>query len=569
MRIIRRIGTDREFERIDRLKDNHTNQIVRRYRTGISGFGAVCYFLLVLLPFLGFRGGFFLPKLTGRRLGLLSNTLSLGFWVAVFCGVFGLCAAFWLWNGPLRKHPLRWSFLLLAPLPPYIYAMTWMSFARLLGGMFPDLMRIRFEGFGFSFFAQTMAFLPLCTALALIGLEQQDRLSLEAGLLLRDPMKTIMHILVPAAMPLVLSGMGIVFVLSVTDFTIPSLFQYPVYALEIFSEYSAAGDPAAAAAMAMPLFVITAAALVCTQSGLSSIATPAATGQDKGSFPSTISSRNKRPSPVPDCPGWIRIAGTFAIILCLIQIALPVFTLLSSVGSLSEVRDSVILASGELANSLRFSALAAGITLFPAAGAAVFLARAKRFAVLRWFVVLLPLSLPGSLVGIGLLTAVNGSAFYRLSASMLLPALGSAIHALPLAALILTAALRRSDREQIDAAKLFQKSMFAGALRIRLPLAAPGYAAAAAIVFLISMGEVGSALLLCPPGKGALSVKIYNYLHYGATETVAGFCLILALLTLAVTGVALIWFSRGRIAHAYNRLRIHFGNGGLHDRNCD
>jgi iron(III) transport system permease protein len=111
--------------------------------------------------------------------------------------------------------------------------------------------------------------------------------------------------------------------------------------------------------------------------------------------------------------------------------------------------------------------------------------------------------------------------------------------------------------------------MFTGALRIRLPLAAPGYAAAAGIVFLLSMGEVGSALLLCPPGKGALSVKIYNYLHYGATETVAGFCLILALLTLAVTGVSLLWFSRGHIAHVGNRLRIHFSHGGLEDRNFD
>lgn len=45
------------------------------------------------------------------------------------------------------------------------------------------------------------------------------------------------------------------------------------------------------------------------------------------------------------------------------------------------------------------------------------------------------------------------------------------------------------------------------------------------ISFLLSFGEEGIMLVLMPPGAETVSVKIYNYLHYGASEYVSGFCL--------------------------------------------
>ena len=48
-----------------------------------------------------------------------------------------------------------------------------------------------------------------------------------------------------------------------------------------------------------------------------------------------------------------------------------------------------------------------------------------------------------------------------------------------------------------------------------------------------------------PPGMETASVKIYNYLHYGASEYVAGFCLITVLLMLAAECLIL-WLIRRR-----------------------
>ncbi len=51
------------------------------------------------------------------------------------------------------------------------------------------------------------------------------------------------------------------------------------------------------------------------------------------------------------------------------------------------------------------------------------------------------------------------------------------------------------------------------------------------MVFLLTLGEEGIPLILMPPGYETLAVKVYNYLHYGASELVSGFCLITVLFT--------------------------------------
>jgi iron(III) transport system permease protein len=38
---------------------------------------------------------------------------------------------------------------------------------------------------------------------------------------------------------------------------------------------------------------------------------------------------------------------------------------------------------------------------------------------------------------------------------------------------------------------------------------------------------LGAALMVVPPGESTLTMRIYNYLHYGASSTVSGLSLVL------------------------------------------
>ena len=65
------------------------------------------------------------------------------------------------------------------------------------------------------------------------------------------------------------------------------------------------------------------------------------------------------------------------------------------------------------------------------------------------------------------------------------------------------------------------------------------------LVFTLSLGELGATLLVAPAGKGTLTMKIYNFLHYGATEAVSSLCLTMLFLILATLVIGLAWWPGG------------------------
>jgi ABC-type Fe3+ transport system permease subunit len=50
----------------------------------------------------------------------------------------------------------------------------------------------------------------------------------------------------------------------------------------------------------------------------------------------------------------------------------------------------------------------------------------------------------------------------------------------------------------------------------------------------LSSAELGATLLLLPPGAGSLTIRIYNYLHYGQSDVIAGLCLVLYVVALGL-----------------------------------
>ena len=82
-------------------------------------------------------------------------------------------------------------------------------------------------------------------------------------------------------------------------------------------------------------------------------------------------------------------------------------------------------------------------------------------------------------------------------------------------------------------------------LLLELGMFLPGILCAIALVFFLSFGEEGIVLVLMPPGAETVSVKIYNYLHYGASEYVSGFCLMVTLFMFLIE-VVLLWMMRRR-----------------------
>jgi len=218
-------------------------------------------------------------------------------------------------------------------------------------------------------------------------------------------------------------------------------------------------------------------------------------------------------------------------------------------GSVPQILDSLQEARGELVTSVTIASTAVLLGSVPAWLVARLIARPGVLATIAWGVVLAPLAVPASLVGVGLLKLQTIPGFYPASLSSLAPALACLSRFAPVMAVVLCAQIRRSDTLLGDVALVYQPSRLKRVLRVHLPMVGPALLLGAALMFALSLGELPATLMVTIPGQPTLSMRIYGYLHYGASDRVAGLCLLLSAGILAVAlFVALALSTRKRLA---------------------
>lgn len=473
----------------------------------------------------------------GRRATLLLRSLALAAGVALLDMTLGvlLVSASWRWRRPW----LRWLPLALLALPPTIHALAWNEVLTRLG--------VRLAGPWVSLWVSAMALLPVGVGLALVSLETVARPLVDAARTCRRDLNVLARVVLPLAAPLLVAGGGIIFLLSLMDYSLPSLYGVNVYALEIFAEFSASYAPARALLLAAPLLLVAVGLLYGGQYLLRRAA--------------QLSSWRLAPwSTPPQFPGAFALAQQLAVTLWGVQIALPLLVLaVLAFGGGEGVAMLAAAVSGPVGREFGLSlgiAGAAALLSAPLSALALSLFQPKW----RWvqrrgtgWLLFLPAALPAPLVGVGLIALWNRPGLGALYPSLALPVLAALARFTPFATLALMAQLRRVDPLLWDAARVFESGSgriwrsgeLRTLLRVQLPLALPGVLTGMCLVFALTLGELGATLLVAPPGQSTLTLRIYNYLHYGASDSVAGLCLALAAATLAAGGLSVLFLNWG------------------------
>ena len=508
---------------------------------------SICIFILLILSplfiLVAKSAGYFtenpekalaLLLISDRRLALLGTSIGLALAVSLTATLIGLLAAILLWrfNTGILSY-LRWFVLILAPIPPYIHALAWSSSMQEFNGLLQGIVNIPFQGWIASWWVQFMSLLPLAIALSLIGLKSVEPLLNEAARVIRSDFQCFIRIVLRIAMPMILAGGGILLLLSITDYSIPYLFQLNVYSLEIFAEFSASNEPASAFLTALPLLIIAVVIVILSQYGFRNL--------------SQGSSWHKPSWSVKPCwPTWFSIIQWIAIILVLFQLIVPLISLLTSTATWANIIRATTSAVNEINSTAVIALLAALISLPLAFGVASQLFKHRRIAWLWWILILLPVALPPSLVGIGLISLWNQPLPINVYDSTAMPIMAALVRYITFAIIILAVQFKYVDSLLIDAAHIFQRNQFQTWITIWLPMLLPGLIAAASIVFIMTIGELGATVLVIPPGQSTLTLRIYNFLHYGASSTVAGLCLVIVIGMLIAGSVAvgsLVWWS--------------------------
>jgi len=458
--------------------------------------------ILFLLTGLSFSGSDLL--FSSRQVGLLGKSLLFSAASAFLASLAGLAAAMGLFfrlRG--RFSRLRWVPLVLLSLPPSLHFLGW----KLLASVFPAG-GFSGEGWIFAVWVQAMALLPLSAVFLLAGLHRMNPEVLDAARIFAPETETWRRILLPMLWPYLPGCLALVFLLSLTQYTIPALAGCTTWALEIFSRFAATHDVGTALFLSLPITLIGIPLLAVLLGRLRLIF-----GQEY-----------RRRTPDPGRPdGWPGAVGDAGLALLVLQLGIPLFTL-GIEASKGHPFQTMISRLPELGYSLEISIAAVCVTLVTGA---LLGGRMRRTHTTWTMPAILPLAIPAPLIGIGWggLAASYFPAWGWVEA--ILPVVVLSSRFAPVAVLLFHSWSLRQERWLADAVEIFKPEGIRSWRRVYLPMALPVLGAAAGLVLAFSLGELSATLMVLPPGRMSLAVFLYNALHYGATSKVAASSLML------------------------------------------
>jgi len=441
---------------------------------------------------------------------LLQNSLLVSGLTALLSAAFGLAAALWL-AGLGTKWRTRWlavAVMALA-LPPFLVTNCWLHY---LGhtGAWRRWLPLDIFSLGGAVWILALSTWPV-TLLAVLGAWQR----LEAAQLESDMAVTglalMRGLLLPLARGALAQAAVLTFVLALNNFAVPAILQVKVFPAEVWVRFNTTFDSVAALQLSWPMVLTPLLLLIWFRRR--EVAWPRA----EGPVPAKMFRQQLG-------AGWFRVCGGCTVALALLSVGLPLIQLLSIRRTWSELPSA--LAAGQMAlwNSFYLAAVAAALII------------ALGWVGWRWPVGLalwLPFLTPGVLLGIGLIALFNRplfSAFYQ-SAGIVILAFG--IRYLAFGWNGVAHALRTTDRDLTDAARLSGASRWQMLRHVHWPQIAPQIAALWYIIFLLCLWDVESMVLIVPPGGETLSLRVFNLLHYGHNSQVDALCLVLLALAVA------------------------------------
>jgi ABC-type spermidine/putrescine transport system permease subunit II len=196
-----------------------------------------------------------------------------------------------------------------------------------------------------------------------------------------------------------------------------------------------------------------------------------------------------------------------------------------------------------LQNSLTVAALAALVATVAGTCAAVAVRRGPTVGA-----VLLPLFVPGVVLGMGLLPTAHALGVWGTTLSL---ALAHGLVGLPVVYLVVRAALAEAGPDLEAAARGLGAGPVRAFLRVTLPAVRPAVLAGAALSFLLSLNEFTLALFLATPDTETLPVVVWPNLRYGLSPLVAVASCVSMAAGLLGLGLA---FGSGRAADWVRRL---------------
>lgn len=469
----------------------------------------------------------------------LKNSLVLGFGVTVGASIIGTTLAFTVTRTlmPFRRVI---HFLSLLPLivPAFIggYALS-----QLLGdrGVVTGLVRGLFGGEGAVFnlytplgiaVIQTSFLFPMVYLSVSAIFENIDSNLEEAALTQGAPRWfAVLTTTVPMATPGIAAGALLVFTNSIADYGTFGLLGprgYPLIAVEAYRELSGYFNWGAAAMLAVVMVLVAVAVLIIQKYVV-----------ERGNYTS-VSGRSGKPKPLGDRKtGWVMFVVS-SLMLLPSTLAIAGVGYLSLVGrfgrgfvaetfTLSHYYRALVVAPKPVMNSLilSFGATAVAVVYALVISYVGNRTRLKGRSILDGLS-MLPFVVPGTAIAVALIVTFNQPPI-RLHNTAWILVVAYVIRRMPYAVRNLSAGFQQLDRSMDESALVMGASRPFIAWTVLVPLLIPSMLAAGLLVFVTSIKEVSTSIMLSPAQWRPLSAQIYQLLLEQETSGAAAYAVVL------------------------------------------
>lgn len=523
-------------------KRSHRLAILPTTRSAVIGVTFILFIGLCVLPviymfvvsFISVDGSFTFDNyrrllVESRQRDLLLNSTLLGAGSAMFGTLLGAPLGLLLARTRLpAKRLLRIALIIPLIIPPYVLALAWILLtgstgllARVIGRDFLSDWTYSFAG---AVIVLSVAYYPLSMLATEAAARRVDGHLEEGALLVTNTRRVLWRITIPLIASMIAAAALLIFVLGLSEFGVPSLLRVRVYTTEVFTAFAALYDFGAATALAVPLLVVTVIIAVTIK---------LIVGER------FISLRRSIHPGLPLSLGRGRslvFGGT--ILAFALSVVLPLVALAYEAGNLKRVTSTLAGSGAAIRNSLSLAAIAATLVIVLATFLGYWRGRART----RWrgtfdLVLLVIFAVPSTVLGVGLIGLWNRPGLpgelYTTQAIIIIAYVARFV---TVAALILAANVRQIPESLEEAADVAGASWPRSFAQIVFPNMRSAVVAAWLVCFILSVGELGTTILVAPPGESTLPVRIYTIIANTPSSEVAALALmevgiILVLLT--------------------------------------
>jgi len=450
-----------------------------------------------------------------RIVTIFFRTILIGLLTSIVAGAIGLILAILLeyTNLPSRK---LFKFLLFTPflIPPYLFTFSWMG---LLGkrGTFTDIIFQNIPLNIYNPFAMvillSLSYFPIAMFIISLGLRNIDRNIVDSARL-SNRKKLMRRIVLPLIKPHFLIACFFVFVLTISEFTVPAFLRVNVYSSEIFAQLSAFYDLRRAVIYSLPLVVLAVllAGSIHFYFRNKPFATISSFFKTKVEF-ITLTKHQKV------------IAYSSILLLLLVSLLIPASILV--IESETSFFDAVSSARVQISNSFLVSLSGAAAVTFMGFFTYYFFKNRRSLITLISF----PLAISSPIIGISLINVYNNLQI-PVYGTIWMIILSYLLRFLPFSVFIFSSFFPQISPSIEESARLSNSGFFKRIYKIILPLTKGGVLSSFLIIFILCFGEVGLTQMVTPPGFQTLSMRIETLMHYASYSYVASLSLFFLIL---------------------------------------